>query len=145
MNRQRYAKLLRLLQTLSFGIGLAEGVIDSAMATAEEILGYAEAELEKALRTGDMLLYRNAADKAFLSMIIAVNSYVSRKLGVIPKSHSERRSMLREMGKEDVRAIYSDVMKTLHDEALYDGIYDPEEVKYAIALVRKVIEELKAT
>jgi len=122
---------------------LVEGVVDSSLATAEEILNYAEEEFEKSLRTKDMLLYRNALDKAFLSMVVAVNSYVNRKLGITPKSHSERRSLLRKIDREDLRATYSDVMRTLHDEAFYDGVYDPEEARYAIALVKKMLEEFR--
>lgn len=117
--------------------------VDSGLASAEEILSYAEEEFEKALKTGDMLLYRNAVDKAFLSMIVAVNSYLNRKLGVIPKSHGERRSLLRRINREDLRALYSDAMKTLHDEAFYEGVYNPEEASYAITLVRKMMEESK--
>lgn len=113
------------------------------MATAEEILKYAEEEFEKAVKTGNAMLYRNAVDKAFLSMIAVVNSYISRRLKMTPKSHSERRSLLRKMGREDLRAIYSDVMKTLHDEAFYEGVYNPEEAEYAIKQVKRMLEELK--
>ncbi|MEM1546177.1 MAG: PaREP1 family protein [Candidatus Methanomethylicia archaeon] len=116
---------------------------DVLIATAEEVLKYAEEEFEKAIKLGDMLLYRNAADKVFLSIVIAVNSYVNRKLNIIPKSHSERRSLLRKMEREDLRAAYSDLMKTLHEEAFYEGIYNPEEVKYAISLARKILKEIK--
>ena len=119
------------------------GSIDVALATAEEILKYAEEEFEKAIKTGDFMLYRNAVDKAFLSMVVAVNSYINRKLNVIPKSHSERRFLLRMMDREDLRAIYSDVMKTLHDEAFYEGVYNPDEAEYAIKQVKKVLEEIK--
>lgn len=122
---------------------MAEGVSDSSLASAEEILNYAEDEFEKALRSKDMLLYRNALDKAFLSMMVAVNSFISRKLGITPKSHTERRSLLRKIDREDIRALYSDAMRTLHDEAFYEGIYNPEEAKYAIALVKKMLEEFK--
>jgi len=122
---------------------LVEGVVDSSLVTAEEILNYAEEEFEKALKTKDMLLYRNAVDKAFLSIIVAVNFYISRKLGITPKSHSERRSLLRKIDREDLRALYSDAMRTLHDEAFYEGIYNPEEAKYAITLVKRMLEELK--
>jgi HEPN domain-containing protein len=117
--------------------------VDSALLTAEEILNYAEEEFEKAMKTKDMLLYRNAVDKAFLSVIIAVNSFINRKLGIVPKSHSERRLFLRKIDREDLRAFYSDVMKTLHDEAFYEGVYNPEEAKYAITLVKKMLEEFK--
>ena len=122
---------------------LAEGVVDSSLVTAEEILSYAEEEFEKALKTKDMLLYRNAVDKAFLSVVIAVNYYINRKLGITPKSHSERRSLLRKVDREDLRALYSDAMRTLHDEAFYEGVYNPEEAKYAITQVKRIVEELK--
>jgi len=122
---------------------MAEGGADVALITAEEVLKYAEEEFEKAIRTKDIMLYRNAVDKAFLSMILAVNSYINRKLKVIPRSHSERRSLLRKMDREDLRAIYSDIMKTLHDEAFYQGIYNPEEAEYAIRQVKRMLEELK--
>jgi uncharacterized protein (UPF0332 family) len=122
---------------------LSEANVDVALATAEEILKYAEEEFEKAIKTGDVMLYRNAVDKAFLSMIVAVNSYINQKLNVTPKSHSERRSLLRRMNREDLRALYSDVMKTLHDEAFYEGVYNPDEAEYAIKQVKKMLEELK--
>lgn len=122
---------------------MVEGVVDSSLVTAEEILSYAEEEFERALRLRDMLLCRNSLDKAFLSMIVAANSYINRKLGIIPRSHGERRSLLRKMDREDLRASYSDAMRTLHDEAFYEGVCDPEEAKYAIALVKKMLEDFK--
>jgi len=124
-------------------LNVAEEVIDSSLITAEEILSYAEEEFEKAIKSKDVLLYRNALDKVFLSMIVAVNSYINRKLGITPKSHGERRSLLRKMDREDLRAVYSDVMRTLHDEAFYEGVYNPEEAKYAITLVKKMLKDFK--
>ena len=122
---------------------MTESSIDVSLVTAEEILNHAKEEFEKALKINDMLLYRNAVDKAFLSMIIAVNFYISRKLGVAPKSHSERRLLLRKLDREDLRAKYSDVMKTLHEETFYEGIYNPEEARYAITLIEKMLKEFK--
>jgi uncharacterized protein (UPF0332 family) len=122
---------------------MAEGGVDSMLVLAEEILGYAEEEFRRALETKDILLYRNAADKAFLALVIAVNGFIVSRAGLTPRSHSDRRRFLRELGREDLRAIYSDLMRTLHDEAFYEGIYDPEEVKYAIKKVRDVIDEIK--
>jgi HEPN domain-containing protein len=116
---------------------------DAALETAREVLRHAEEELEKAVKTGDLLLYRNAADRAFLAAVLAVNAYVSRKLGVAPKSHSERRLLLRRVGREDLRALYSDVMKTLRDEAFYGGVYNPEEVEYAIEKVKQLLKEVE--
>lgn len=122
---------------------MAEGGVDSMLVLAEEILGYAEEEFRRALETKDILLYRNAADKAFLALVIAVNGFIVSRAGLTPRSHSDRRRFLRELGREDLRAIYSDLMRTLHDEAFYEGVYDPEEVKYAIKKVRDVIDEIK--
>ena len=122
---------------------MVEGSVDVDLATAEEILKYAEEEFEKAIKTRDIMLYRNSVDKAFLSMVVAINSYINRKLNGIPKSHSERRSLLRKMDREDLRALYSDIMKTLHDEAFYEGVYNPEGAEYAIKQVKKMLEELK--
>ncbi|MEM0093419.1 MAG: PaREP1 family protein [Thermofilum sp.] len=111
--------------------------------TAREILGYAREELERAEKLRDYLLYRNAADKAFLALIIAVNEYVHSIRGLVPRSHSERRRVLREIGREDLRALYSDLMKTLHEEAFYEGVYQPDEVRYAIKKVESIIEALE--
>ncbi len=47
------------------------------------------------------------------------------------------------MGREDLRAIYSDLMKTLHEEAFREGVYQPDEVRYAFEKVRKIIDELE--
>jgi transcription initiation factor TFIIIB Brf1 subunit/transcription initiation factor TFIIB len=112
------------------GQNLVQGVIDSSLAIAEEILGYTEEEFDNAMNVKDMLLYRNNVDKAFLSMIVAANSYIALKLNITPRSHSDRRSLLRKIDREDLRAFYNDVMRTLHNEAFYDGVYNSEEVKY---------------
>jgi len=111
--------------------------------TAREILSYALEELDRAEKLRDILLYRNAADKAFLALIVAINEYIRAVRGVVPRSHSERRRVLREIGREDLRALYSDIMKTLHEEAFYEGVYQPEEVRYAMKLVARIIDELE--
>jgi secreted Zn-dependent insulinase-like peptidase len=110
---------------------------------AREVLRYAVEELEKAVKLGDILLYRNAADKVFLALVIAVNAYIAAVEGVEPTSHSERRKILRKMGREDLRALYSDLMKTLHEEAFYQGICQPDEVQYAVKKVEEVIAQLE--
>ncbi len=50
---------------------------------------------------------------------------------------------MRKMGREDLRALYSDLMKTLHDEAFYEGVYQPEEVEYALKKVEEIISKLE--
>jgi hypothetical protein len=109
---------------------------------AREVLRYAVEELEKAVKLGDILLYRNAADKVFLALVIAVNAYIAAVEGVEPTSHAERRKILRKMGREDLRTIYSDLMKT-HEEAFYHGFYQPDEVQYAVKKVEEVIAQLE--
>jgi hypothetical protein len=113
------------------GFGLARGV-----------LRYAVEGLEKAVELGDVLLYRNAADKVFLALVIAVNAYIAAVEGVEPTSHAERRKILRKMGREDLRALYSDLMKT-REEAFCQGIYQPDEVQYAVKKVEEVIARLE--
>lgn len=110
---------------------------------AKEILSYAKMELEKALKLNDVFLYRNAADKAFLAFVIAVNTYIRHVEGVEPLSHGERRRILRKVGREDLRALYSDVMKTLYEEAFYEGVYQPDEVDYAVKKVEECIKMLE--
>lgn len=78
-----------------------------------------------------------------IEIIVAVNSYINHMLDITPKSHGERRSLLRKMDREDLRGLYSDVMRTLHDEAFYEGVYNPDEARYAITLVKKMLEEFK--
>ncbi|KUO79320.1 MAG: hypothetical protein AT718_04395 [Vulcanisaeta sp. JCHS_4] len=110
---------------------------------AREIFNYAKEEFEKAVKLNDVFLYRNAADKAFLALVIAINAYISAVEGVEPSSHSERRRILRKIGREDLRALYSDLMSTLHEEAFYEGVYQPDEVEYAIRKVEEVITRLR--
>jgi hypothetical protein len=111
--------------------------------TAKEILDYAFEEFDRSEKLRDMILYRNAADKGFLALVEAINEYIYLVKGFVPRGHSERRRVLREIGREDLRAVYSDLMKTLHDEAFYEGIYQPDEVRYALNKVKHVIEELQ--
>ena len=46
------------------------------------------------------------------------------------------------MGHEDLRALYSDLMRTPYDEAFYEGVYEPDEVNYAINRIEGLIKEL---
>ncbi|ADN50810.1 PaREP1 family protein [Vulcanisaeta distributa] len=121
---------------------MSSNALSAMFMSALEVLNYAKEELDKALRLKDMLLYRNAADKAFLALIIAINAFIYGKTGVIPRNHGERRRILREIGREDLRALYSDLMRTLHDEAFYEGVYEPDEVSYAINKIENLIREL---
>jgi secreted Zn-dependent insulinase-like peptidase len=118
-------------------------VVSTSFELAREVLNYAKEEFEKALKLNDFFLYRNAADKVFLALVIAVDAYIKVVEGVEPSSHSERRRVLRKMGREDLRALYSDLMKTLHDEAFYEGVYQPDEVEYALKKVEEILSKLE--
>jgi hypothetical protein len=118
-------------------------VVSTSFGLAREVFNYAKEEFEKALKLNDIFLYRNAADKVFLALVIAINAYIKAIEGVEPTSHSERRRILRKMGREDLRALYSDLMKTLHDEAFYEGVYQPDEVEYALKKVEEIISKLE--
>ena len=118
-------------------------MVSTSFELAREVFNYAKEEFEKALKLNDVFLYRNAADKVFLALVIAINAYIKAIEGVEPISHSERRRILRKMGREDLRALYSDLMKTLHDEAFYEGVYQPDEVEYALKKVEEIISKLE--
>ena len=49
---------------------------------------------------------------------------------------------MKKISRKDLRALYSDIMRTLHKEAFYEGIYQPDEVEYAIRKVEEVITRL---
>jgi HEPN domain-containing protein len=110
---------------------------------AKEVLRYAKEEFEKAVKLNDIFLYRNAADKAFLALVIAVNAYIRAVEGIEPSSHGERRRILRKIGREDLRALSSDLMKTLHEEVFYEGVYQPDEVEYAMRKIEEVMVKLE--
>jgi len=76
-----------------------------------------------------------------------VNTYIRTIGGIEPSAHSERKRILRRISREDLRALYSDLMKTLHEEAFYEDVFQPEEVGYAVknedcidALEKEVIQ-----
>jgi secreted Zn-dependent insulinase-like peptidase len=118
-------------------------VVPTSFELAREVLNYAKEEFEEALKLNDFSLYRNVADNVFLALVIAVDAYIKVVEGVEPSSHSERRRVLRKMGREDLRTLYSDLMKTLHDEVFYEGVYQPDEVEYALKKVEEILSKLE--
>jgi hypothetical protein len=82
--------------------------------------------LKKSSRQGMPCLYRNAVDKPFLTAKVAVNPYINHGFWVMLGSDGEKRSLLRQMEREDLRALYSDMMRTLQDEAFYEEVYNPK-------------------
>jgi len=100
-------------------------------------------EPEKMLKLHDIHLYRNVADNAFLALVVAINTYIEAKQGITPRSHTVRRQMPSKIGREDLRAAYSDLMRTLREETYHEGVYQPEEVRYAVEKVGEIIDALE--
>jgi len=99
-------------------------------------------ELERGRKMRQNFLLRNSADKAFLAVVQAVNDAVKAKLGKVPLNHSERRRFLRDWGREDLRAEYSDLMKDLHEDCFYTGIIDEEVIDAAFKKAGEFIAKI---
>lgn len=92
--------------------------VEALLQGAREVFRYAVEELERALAARDVFLYRNAADKAFLALVLLTNAFIAAKTGVVPRSHAERRKTRRRAGPK-----YSPrrLVRTLHEGALHGG------------------------
>jgi len=113
--------------------------VASGFATAREILSYAKEEPDKALKLHDVFLYRNAADKAFLALLAAINTYLEAKLGAAPKSHTEKRQML--SGQRGLARRLQRPHEDTTRRDIHEGIYQPEEVKYAAEEIIDALEK----
>jgi len=110
---------------------------------AREILQMASEELERGRRLNQNFLLRNAADKAFLAVVQAVNDVAKARLGKIPLNHGERRRFLRDVGREDLRAEYSDLMRDLREDCFYTGIIDEEVIDAAFKKAGDFVEKIE--
>jgi hypothetical protein len=54
-----------------------------------------------------------------------------------------KRRILKKISRENPRTLYSDMMKTLHEEVFYEVIYQLEEVKHAIKKIEEVATKLE--
>lgn len=54
-----------------------------------------------------------------------------------------KRRILKKISRENPRTLYSDMMKTLHEEVFYEVIYQLEEVEHAIEKVEEVATKLE--
>lgn len=49
----------------------------------------------------------------------------------------------KKISRENPRTLYSDIMKTLHEEVFYEVIYQLEEVEHAIKKIKEVATKLE--
>ncbi len=92
--------------------------------TPGEIYERALDELLDAVKEKDDLGVRQAAEKAWLSVVRATDLYLRHKHHLritSERPHAERRSNLRQVGREDLARVYSDLSQTLHGDIFYMG------------------------
>ena len=92
------------------------------------LYGHAVGELEGWRRTGDSVLLRDAAEKAWSAVTLAANELVESQGRVVPEGTNARRDSLRAVEKQNrqlrslrLRARFSDAKLILHQDCFYDG------------------------
>lgn len=124
------------------------------MGSEEELLKdsyqfYREAtkEPEDGIRERNTVKLRDAAEKAWNATVQAANAMALRYVGLIPRSHYERRSALWEVEKRvpelarlGIYDRYAARSRLLHGEIFYEGVLDPDILKVEIEKVSEFIE-----
>ena len=92
------------------------------------LYGHAVGELEEWRRTGDFVLLRDAAEKAWGAVTLAANELVESQGRVVLEGTNARRDSLRAVEKQNrqlrslrLRARFSDAKLILHQDCFYDG------------------------
>ena len=92
------------------------------------LYGHAVGELEEWRRTGDDVLLRDAAEKAWGAVTLAANELLESQGRVVPDGTNARRDGLRVLEKQNrqmralrLRARFSDAKLILHQDCFYDG------------------------
>ena len=92
------------------------------------LYGHAVGELEEWRRTGDDVLLRDAAEKAWGAVTLAANELLESQGRVVPDGTNARRDGLRALEKQNrqmralrLRARFSDAKLILHQDCFYDG------------------------
>jgi len=108
-------------------------------------------ELEEGIREKNTVKLRDSAEKAWNAAVQAANALTLRYAGLIPRSHYERRSALREieqkvpeLAKLGVYDRYAARSRLLHGEVFYEGVLDPNLLRIEIEKVLEFIEIAKA-
>jgi len=108
-------------------------------------------EFSGAVAKVDVLAIGDSAEKAWNTVVQAVNALVLKYMEMIPSSHFERRKMLRGIEGKDKRIEELGILdrymaryKVLHGETFYEGIIDIEQLKMEMEKVQKLIEDIKS-
>jgi HEPN domain-containing protein len=129
---------------------LSESIVKALLLSARDLYERALRDFEEALVKNDVIGIRDSAEKAWHAVVQAINALLVHYTGVTPRSHFERRKMLREL-ERSVREVgelglsdrYMARFKVLHGETFYEGIIDAEQLKDEMVKVKKIIEDVE--
>jgi len=123
-----------------------KGLIDEA----ETFLKVAREEFEAAVAKNDVVRIRDSAEKAWNAVVQSTNGLLLALTGKLPLSHYERRVMLRDAEKSNlkvrelgVRDRYMARFRVLHGETFYEGLVDIEELRLELDKVEEYINDIK--
>jgi len=123
-----------------------KGLIDEA----ETFLKVAREEFEAAVAKNDVVRIRDSAEKAWNAVVQSTNGLLLALTGRLPLSHYERRVMLRDAEKSNlkvrelgVRDRYMARFRVLHGETFYEGVVDIEELRLELDKVEEYINDIK--
>jgi len=123
-----------------------KGLIDEA----ETFLKVAREEFEAAVAKNDVVRIRDSAEKAWNAVVQSTNGLLLALTGKLPLSHYERRVMLRDAEKSNlkvrelgVRDRYMARFRVLHGETFYEGVVDIEELRLELNKVEEYINDIK--
>jgi len=129
---------------------LSESTVKALLLSARELYERALRDFEEAIVKNDVIGIRDSAEKAWNAVVQAINALLIHYTGVMPRSHFERRKMLREL-ERSVREVgelgfsdrYLARFKILHGETFYEGVIDIEQIKDEMVKVKKIIEDVE--
>ena len=79
------------------------GSIEEFLKSAEEFINLAFKEFEEASKEKNNYRLRDAAEKAWNAVIQATNALTVKRVGQLPKTHYERRIILKNLEREDLK------------------------------------------
>jgi HEPN domain-containing protein len=129
---------------------LSESTVKALLLSARDLYERALRDFEEAIVKNDVIGIRDSAEKAWNAVVQAINALLLHYTGVMPRSHFERRKMLREL-ERSVREVgelglsdrYMARFKVLHGETFYEGVIDVEQLKDEMVKVKKIIEDVE--
>ena len=123
---------------------------DHYIEEAWDFIKEAEAEFKKGEKERNLIIMRDACEKAWGAVIQATNAlFIKRGVSPLPKSHRERRIKLRELESADSQLRQKNFFDRfmardhiLHQRAFYDGDVVPDEVEVEFRKVEELIKDV---